>query len=66
MRSTNMARAMRVASLILALALAGPVVAGPFEDAGAAYGRQDYATALRIWKPMADQGHALSAARSAV
>jgi Sel1 repeat len=35
-----------------------PVTAGPFEDAVAAHGRGDYATALRLWRPLADQGNA--------
>jgi len=33
-------------------------VAGPFEEADFAYDRQDYATALQIWRPLADQGNA--------
>ena len=45
--------------LILAFALATEMVcAGPYEDAAAAYSRDDYATALRIWRPLADRGHA--------
>ena len=32
--------------------------AGPFEDGLAAAQRQDYATALRLWKPLAAQGNA--------
>ncbi len=32
--------------------------AGPYEDALAAFQRQDYATALRLWKPLADKGDA--------
>ena len=46
-----------VASIIL-LSLAAPVAAGPFEDAAAAYGRGDYATSLRLIRPLADQGDA--------
>ena len=38
--------------------LSAPVAAGPFEDALAAYKRGDYATALRLWRPLADQGDA--------
>ena len=46
-------------SLIVALVLvAGPALAGPFEDGLAAYGRQDYATALRQWRPLAIGGDA--------
>jgi TPR repeat protein len=48
-----------VAAIIL-LSLAAPVTAGPFEDAAAAYGRGDYATALRLFRPLADQGNALA------
>lgn len=32
--------------------------AGPFEDGLAAAGIKDYATALRLWQPLAAQGHA--------
>lgn len=40
------------------LALTVPADAGPYEDGNAAYSRKDYATALKIWKPLAEQGHA--------
>src|SRR5215204_6567940 len=40
------------------LSMAGGAVAGPFEDAQAAHSRRDYATALRLWRPLADQGNA--------
>ena len=33
-------------AIFLILSFAAPVAAGPFEDAAAAYGRGDYATAL--------------------
>jgi clan AA aspartic protease (TIGR02281 family) len=36
----------------------GTAVAGPFEDAAAAYERGDYATALRLFRTLADQGDA--------
>ena len=45
-------------SLFIALLLCGTAVAGPLEDAGAAYERGDYATALTLWRPLADQGDA--------
>ena len=45
-------------ALVLSLSLAGPVAAGPFNDGVAAYKRGDYATALRLWRPLADQGDA--------
>jgi uncharacterized protein len=54
----NLIRAVLVA-LILSLSHAAPVAAGPFEDfkdGGAAYGRGDYTTAMRLWRPLADQG----------
>ena len=44
--------------LLLALGLSEPVLAGPLEDANAAYVKQDYATALRLFRPLADQGDA--------
>ena len=46
------------AAIVLLLSLAAPVAAGPFEDATAAYNRGDYATALRLLRPLADQGDA--------
>ncbi len=45
----------------LALAIMGlavPANAGPFEDGLAAYRRDDYATALKFWRPLAEQGDA--------
>ena len=44
--------------LVLFVCAATPVSAGPSEDAYAAYSRGDYATALRLWRPLADQGNA--------
>jgi TPR repeat protein len=40
------------------ISLAAPVAAGPLEDAYAAYNRGDYATALRLFRPLAEQGNA--------
>jgi TPR repeat protein len=40
------------------VAIGGAASAGPFEDAVAAYQRGDYATALRLWHPLAEQGDA--------
>ncbi len=45
-------------AVILSLRLAAPVAAGPLEDAVAAYDRGDYATALRLYRPLANQGSA--------
>jgi uncharacterized protein len=42
-------------------ALAAAVVAGPIEDASNAYERGDYATALRLLRPLADHGVAEAA-----
>ena len=47
-----------LAALVMSLSLAVPVVAGPMEDARDAYIRKDYATALRLWLPLAEQGDA--------
>jgi TPR repeat protein len=47
-----------VVALALSLVLAAPVVAGPFEDGVDAYLRGDYATTLRLYRPLADQGDA--------
>jgi TPR repeat protein len=43
-------------ALVVSLSLAAPVAAGPFEDGVAAYKRGDYASALRLWPPLAEQG----------
>ena len=37
--------------------LAAPVAAGPLEDGYTAYTRGDFATAMRLMRPLADQGH---------
>lgn len=51
--------AMRLLKILLVLFVcaASPAVAGPFEDGHAAYVRGDYATALRLWRPLAAQGN---------
>jgi TPR repeat protein len=52
---------MRMPNLLAVLfwiAMAGPALAGPLEDAAAAYGRGDYATAFGLWLPLAEQGSA--------
>ena len=43
------------ALIILAVALAGPAFADPADDA---VRRGDYASALQIWRPLADRGQA--------
>lgn len=54
------ARAYQGWTIVLAalLSLAVPVAAGPLEDANAAYVRGDYATALALTRPLAEQGAA--------
>ena len=47
-----------VAAILLGLRFATPVMAGPLEDANAAIKRRDYATALRLIRPLAEQGDA--------
>jgi len=47
-----------LAALVVSLSLAAPGLAGPFEDGEAAYERGDYATALRLMRPLAEQGQA--------
>ncbi|MSO64409.1 MAG: sel1 repeat family protein [Alphaproteobacteria bacterium] len=49
-------------SFVASFALATPSAAGPFEDGVAAVNRGDFATALRLFRPLADQG--FSAAQS--
>lgn len=38
--------------------LTGGATAGPLDEGLAAYNRADYATALRLWRPLAEQGDA--------
>jgi ATP-dependent protease ClpP protease subunit len=40
------------------LVLATHATAGPYEDGVAAYDQQQYATALKLWLPLAEQGNA--------
>ncbi len=47
-----------IIAVLLLAALAGTAVAGPSEDAYLAYERGDYATALRLLRPLAKQGDA--------
>ena len=61
----NLFRAKLAISLVL-IAMAGSAVAGRLEDAAAAYQRGDYATAMLIVKPLADQGDAVAQYRVGV
>ncbi len=47
-----------LAGVVLSLMLTGGAAAGPYEDGLAAAKRGDYATALRLWRPLAEQGYA--------
>ncbi len=53
----TMLRASLASWLIIAM-LTGTAAAGPFDDAASAYGRGDYAAAMRLLRPLADQGDA--------
>jgi len=45
-------------ALLMLVAVAGAAIAGPLEDAEAANYRGDYATALRLFRSLAEQGNA--------
>jgi uncharacterized protein len=47
-----------LAVVILVLSFTESVAAGPLEDAAAAVKRRDYATAVRLIRPLAEQGDA--------
>jgi hypothetical protein len=49
---------LRAGVIVAALALFGSAMAGPAEDGQAAYQRGDYAAAMRLWRPLAEQGNA--------
>ena len=61
---TNEVRARRTKLLLavglLALTVSGVATAGQFEDAATAYTNGDYATALREFRSLADQGNAVA------
>ena len=46
--------------LVLFVCAAGPAVAGPLDDGLVAAQKGDYATALRLWRPLAEQGDAFA------
>jgi len=48
---------------VLALALFGIAAARPLEHGEAAYLRGDYATAMSLWRPLAERGNAVAQAR---
>ena len=43
-------------AILLVASAAAPAIATPLQDAGNAYARGDFATALQLWKPLAEQG----------
>ena len=47
-------------ALLILVAIVRAAVAGPLEDATAAFERRDFATALRLLRPLADQGNAVA------
>jgi hypothetical protein len=49
-----------LAGLIVTVVIAGAAVAGPYEDGLAAAKGGDYATTLKLWTPLAEQGNALA------
>ena len=49
-----------VAALVFAVGFAGSVAAGLREDAQAAFKKGDYATAMRLVHPIAEQGNAFA------
>jgi hypothetical protein len=61
-RWSNASMAAVVAGLI-AVAAVVAAVAGPLEDATAARSRGDYSTALRLLRPLAEQGNAAALSR---
>ena len=52
---TRLFGALLTASL-MQMAIAGAAFAGPFEDAMAAYDKNDFATAMRLYLPLAERG----------
>ena len=58
--SGQMQLVLRSIQIAMFLALGGAAVAG--EDGQAAYDRKDYATALKLWRPLAEQGDAAAQA----
>jgi TPR repeat protein len=49
-----------LAAIWLMAIVAAPAIATPLQDAGNAYARGDFAIALQIWKPLADQGDSVA------
>ena len=47
-----------LAALVVSSYLVAPVLANPSDEGLAAYDRKDYATAIRLWRPLAKKGNA--------
>ena len=45
-------------AMLLMLAIPRPVIADQVSDGIMAFNRKDYATALRLWRPLAERGNA--------
>ena len=58
MRHNTQLLRMAVTASLMLVAIAGAAVAGPIEDGEAARDRKDYATALRLFRSLAEQGDA--------
>src|SRR5262245_11558590 len=52
----NIAKAGLVTLVLLSLQVVAPCIAGPVQDAEAAIVKGDYATALKLLRPLAEQG----------
>ena len=61
-----MTHAFRAIFAAVVLTLNGAAVAEPFKDAEAAYAGDDYATALRLFRSLADEGDATAQHRLAI
>ena len=55
-----MNRLLILSVLLLSLLVGNPAFSADFQKGVDAYDRRDYATALREWKPLAEQGYALA------
>jgi TPR repeat protein len=62
----QMTHAFRAIFAAVVLTLNGAAVAEPFKDAEAAYAGDDYATALRLFRSLADEGDATAQHRLAI
>ncbi len=51
-------RLLKLLLVVMACGVAALALAGPYEDAATAYYKGDYATALRVLRPLAEQGEA--------